>query len=407
MQVKRYKASNMQKALKKIKDELGDNAVIFSSRSITPQNNAGRSGSRSWVEVTAAIDRNPEGTLKQGYVAEPVKPEALSDLLQNEIRRIEKKIDTIGPQIERWLGFQSLLNRGRTQIPTQRSQAGRTSAGEHADQSPACAATAPALVKKLLSIGFDENLAWDLIEIVKKEDPHQRDSANIEEILIQQIANRIPVGGPLAVEAKKTKAVALIGTTGVGKTTTLAKLAAHYAVEKRMNVKILTCDTYRIAAVEQLKIYGRLMGVPVVAVSTPKGLKQELQRQNGTDLILIDTAGRNYNNYAQINELTQFLQQGQELESHLLLSAATTEEGIQATIAGFSRVGLDRIIITKVDESPSFGHLYNSIISMNIPLSYMTIGQRVPEDIRPVSAMGFSRIIWNGFSNENSTCLEN
>ncbi|MEI6126315.1 MAG: flagellar biosynthesis protein FlhF, partial [Pseudomonadota bacterium] len=195
------------------------------------------------------------------------------------------------------------------------------------------------------------------------------------------------------------KILAFIGPTGVGKTTTLAKIAAQFSADPHIKVKIVTMDTYRIAAVEQLKIYAKIMGLPVAVVSNKQELARELEAQDDTNLMLIDTAGRNYRDNEQIAELSTWLRSYKTIEAHLLLSATTSEEVLASTIQCFQKARVDRIIITKVDESIRQGHLYNLVVSSKIPVSYVTTGQRVPEDIMPATARNLSGIFLNGFAN--------
>jgi flagellar biosynthesis protein FlhF len=167
----------------------------------------------------------------------------------------------------------------------------------------------------------------------------------------------------------------------VGKTTTAAKLAAVYALEKKMKVALITIDTYRIAAAEQLKVYAGIMGLPFKRVSSAKELSQTLAQFADMDLILIDTAGRSQRDQLQLKELKSFLRQSFAVEVCLVMSITHKEDTLSATGRQFELLPIDSIIFTKLDEVYSYGSIVNQLYRMKKPLSYLTTGQRVPEDI--------------------------
>jgi flagellar biosynthesis protein FlhF len=371
MQLKKYEAPTIQEALKKIKNELGDNAVIFSSKTIRPKLKTPVRKGSTWVEVTAAIDRNMNNRLQTGF------DNCIIGLNKPEEAHSGKgrSPETVNP------GFADPICKFNAN-----------------GQSDFTKAYFPFL-KNLLRSGIKQDIAWHLIGDTCVEYNNKNNNKSIYNILLNKIASRIPVQGPVSVNPKKKKIAALIGPTGVGKTTTLAKIAAHCSFIKGIRVKIITMDTYRIAAAEQLKIYANIMGLPVFVVSTFSELKQQIECQEDVNLILIDTAGRNYRDNEQIDELGKWLNKYNEIESHLLLSSTTSEDVLNATINCFSKSRVDRLIITKVDESMKLGHIYNFIISSKIPLSYITTGQRVPEDIKSASDNTLARFFLEGSIN--------
>ena len=183
-----------------------------------------------------------------------------------------------------------------------------------------------------------------------------------------------------------SKIVALIGTTGVGKTTTLAKIAAKFVLEQGINAALITADTYRISAVEQLKTYSDILGLPLDIVYTPQELALAIERHQDKDLILIDTAGRSQYSEAQMLELQEFLKINPRIEKHLAISASVKLNDAKEIIKKFSAVEPEKIIITKIDETGNFGTVINLLRYENLPLSYLTTGQSVPDDIAVGSA---------------------
>jgi len=180
--------------------------------------------------------------------------------------------------------------------------------------------------------------------------------------------------------------VALIGATGVGKTTTLAKIAARFVLEKNIRAALITADTYRISAVEQLKTYSDIIGLPLEIVYTPEELKVAIHKHRDKDLILIDTAGRSQHNDYQMKELQDFLAVDSRIEKHLVMSATTKNRDVADILQKFSVCEPGRVIFTKTDETSSLGLIVNLLADKDISLSFMTNGQSVPDDIIPATA---------------------
>ena len=187
--------------------------------------------------------------------------------------------------------------------------------------------------------------------------------------------------------------VALIGATGVGKTTTLAKIAARFVLEKNIKAALITADTYRISAVEQLKTYSDIIGLPLEIVYSPNELKVAIHKHRDKDLILIDTAGRSQHNDYQMKELQDFLAVDQQIEKHLVMSATTKNRDAADILEKFSVCEPDRVIFTKADETSSVGLILNLLANRDIALSFLTNGQSVPDDIVPATPEKLAEIL--------------
>ena len=187
--------------------------------------------------------------------------------------------------------------------------------------------------------------------------------------------------------------VALLGTTGVGKTTTLAKIAAKFVLEQRTNVALITADTYRISAVEQLKTYSDILELPLEIVYNPNELAAAIERHRLKDLILIDTAGRSQHNEYQMRELEEFLKVNPRIEKHLVISATTKYTDAKQIMNKFSQVNPDKIIFTKIDETGSLGMIVNLLNDNRYSLSYITTGQSVPDDIERATSEILAKLL--------------
>ncbi|MCX5650587.1 MAG: hypothetical protein NTU45_04245 [Planctomycetota bacterium] len=180
--------------------------------------------------------------------------------------------------------------------------------------------------------------------------------------------------------------IAFIGPTGVGKTTTLAKVAAQLKLKRGLSVGIVAADTYRIAAVDQLRTYAEILEVPVEVAASPFDAEracERLAREHGVDVILIDTAGRSQNDRMKLSELRAFLVAARPDETHLVLSATASARTLEREAAAFGAVGIDRIVLTKLDEAATFGTLISLVERLGKRVSFLTHGQEVPDHIEP------------------------
>jgi flagellar biosynthesis protein FlhF len=206
------------------------------------------------------------------------------------------------------------------------------------------------------------------------------------EYLRQTVARGIRIAGPIHVPPTGRRVVALVGPTGVGKTTTIAKLAAGFRLEAKRRVALVTIDTFRIAAVQQLQAYAEIMDLPMEVVQTPEEMQPALQRLEQADLVLIDTAGRSPRSDARIEQLRAMLRAAQPDETHLVLSATSSRDTIQNILDGFSAVRPTAAILSKLDESTQLASVLAAFEGRNLPISYITTGQQVPDDIETADA---------------------
>lgn len=207
------------------------------------------------------------------------------------------------------------------------------------------------------------------------------------------IKKTIRMANGITLYSDRPRVVALIGPTGVGKTTTLAKIAAKFVLEQGAKVALITADTYRISAVEQLKTYSDILGLPLEIVYNPDALRQAIAKHRDKQLILIDTAGRSQYNEYQMQELSGLLAIDEDIEKHLVMSATTkTSDGVEL-LENFSICHPDRVIFTKVDETSTHGIILNILNRRKVALSYMTNGQSVPDDIEPASVERLAELL--------------
>lgn len=253
-----------------------------------------------------------------------------------------------------------------------------------------------AVHRRLVLMGVRRDIANQLVAELSRQPPP--DHAALQAAAVAALARMLPVSGPLGVASSAERGhphtVALVGPTGMGKTTTLAKLAADSIVNQRRKVHLVTTDTYRMAALDQLQRYAEIMGLPMTVVYGTDEMERALAAARDADLILIDTAGCSQYNAAQLGELRAVLSALPEMEMHLVVAANTREQDMIEIAARFSALPLNRLLITKLDETTSYGGIVALVRDSGLPLSYLTTGQNVPEDIEVADSQLVAELVY-------------
>jgi len=226
------------------------------------------------------------------------------------------------------------------------------------------------------------------------------DDSIVRQSVLRHVESLIPADGqvaaPPAGAAGGPFVLALVGPTGVGKTTTIAKLAAAYRLRHGKRVALITSDTYRIAAVEQLRTYASIIGVPLHVAHAPEQMRECVAACADCDVVLIDTAGRSPGDTGRLDELRAFMEAARPDQVHLVLASVGSEAALMRTATQFACVGPSRVIFTKLDEAASLGVLINVATRLSAKLSFVTTGQEVPDDIEPGRADRLARLILDG-----------
>jgi flagellar biosynthesis protein FlhF len=248
----------------------------------------------------------------------------------------------------------------------------------------------------MIEADVDEDVARQLLDRLQ----HARyagslDAATARTRLAEMLQEELPVAGPIRAATGAGRVVALVGPTGVGKTTTIAKLAANYRLKENRRVGLITVDTYRIAAVEQLRTYAEIIDLPMEVVSTPREMREAVARMRDFDLVLMDTAGRSPRDEVRIRELRTMLAEAAPDEVHLVLSAAASARSLVAAAEKFAPVGVTAVLVTKLDEATVLGGLVSLARQAQLPFSYLTDGQNVPDDIAVAQSRPLAEMILN------------
>jgi flagellar biosynthesis protein FlhF len=354
MKLKTYVGRDLQEALALVKKELGPEAVILSTHSTRSGQKGGSWERRGGVEVTAAVDTAAVLSTQAAFQAW-THPRAGEEWGVGHLREEMAEMKALFRQ---WL---------------------------HQNGPPSWLSPYPglaALYQLVLRAGVHEQIIrlWleglrDLLQSGGEPQGHLKERA------LRRLMERLAVVDLWKTRREGSRCWAFLGPTGVGKTTTIAKLAVRAAFMKKMRVALVSLDHVRLGGHDQLKAYARIAGLDLVSVQNRRELERELQRLADHDLVLIDTPGRNPRSPALPFELNQALGNLPQVENHLVLPATAGEESLADALQGFGFLPLGSAVITKVDESRNIAGIFNQLALRGLPVSFVSTGQRVPEDL--------------------------
>ncbi|MBW2066836.1 MAG: protein FlhF [Deltaproteobacteria bacterium] len=335
MHVEKFRGRTIKEAIGKVKETFGPEAMIISTKKL------GGNGTGPQFEITAVPSNTGDFAESPGFLAE-VKSELMS------IKEMIYILNHTNGALEKLIWNPSLLN----------------------------------IYARLIRNGVRRDYAMSFLEksgVLRDESTGAK--VEIVKRTIRAIKHAIKTKDPFAAKGNGQIIAAFIGTTGVGKTTTIAKIAAQLVLGSKKKVGLISIDNYRIGAAEQIKTYAHILGIPCFPAFNRKDLFFALRRMEGRDVVLIDTAGQSQYDMSRIIELRQMIPGELSISSHLLLSVATSEPEMHRTAVNFGPFEFESYIFTKLDETQQFGSIINQIMKLNLPISYFTTGQNVPDDI--------------------------
>lgn len=413
MKIKKFKASSVKEALLLVKADLGPHAVILNTKKLGSRLFGGEQ-----VEVTAALDENsfarPESAREETRTVSTYSPRKLKEsgasisergsiaVLERDRRESASvasastglAYDHFAPAKLENDGFDALrqdLNKMRSAVysladkgaeaASESLPVGLLSIRETLEQNE----VAPAHVKSILETMHKEHKPEEL-----KNELWMRRS------LFRRVESGLCVSGAIKKGEGRARRIALVGPTGVGKTTTIAKLAAHFKLKEKLNVALIAADNYRMAAIEQIQQFAQIADIPLETVFTDEEMHQALVKFSNQDIIFIDTAGRSQRNLEHMNDLRRTLLAAEADEVHLTVSCTTKMKDLRMIERKYSDIGYNRIIFTKLDETLSYGVVYNLIKESGKPASYMSTGQNIPDDISLAVTTTLANLIVGG-----------
>jgi flagellar biosynthesis protein FlhF len=359
---------------------------------------------KSTVEVTAAVDEPQNYGEKTPSAANSMNGKAatFSKLIErqeseiaeltkdkNDSRTIEEKLNNLQSMLE-----EQLIKTSKTDVKDLEVKK-EPPKEDVQNKSLTCVRL---IYNQLIANEVDEKFAN---QIVGEIEPTLKKDAPIDVILAsfyQKIILKLGQAKTLEFCEGKTKFIFFIGPTGVGKTTTIAKLASSIKVGKKGKIAMITSDTYRIAAVEQLRTYANILDIPIRVIYSETEMEEAKQEFSSYDIVLVDTAGRSHKSREQRDNIEKLIHSipEDERETYLVLSATTKYKDLVKITETYSDITDYRLIFTKLDETSSIGNIYNVKMLTNASLSYATFGQNVPNDIDKVDAQNIARQLLGG-----------
>jgi flagellar biosynthesis protein FlhF len=425
MKLKRFEALSLQEALQAVKAELGPEAVIVSSRRI--QKGGGLFGllSQSVIEVTAAVDRSPQtedtqpavtldrslqALMKKQLAASPLiseqpkakKEPTFSDQLQvaTVLDPVTQHLHEMKEEIQRLRESQKdpeqALGPLRQELEGLRIVVSEVLGSQMHKRIEGLPGNLLEDYHALVGHGVDPQLAHHLlrsvVETLGTAGLGNREAVN--GVLRERMEEGLAVSNPSVKRQYGQKIMMLVGPTGVGKTTTIAKLAGlAREQDEHQKTVLITLDTYRVAAVEQLRVFAKILKIPLEVAVSQQDFLECVGRHQEADLILIDTAGRSPKDRVGHEELVAMTRGSFKIETHLVLAAPVATTVQMDTIRRYQSLPIHKIIMTKLDEASMYGSMYNLLSQVGMPVSYLSAGQRVPEDLEPATCQGLVDLV--------------
>lgn len=410
MNLKRYRVNNIQEALQQIKKDLGPDAIIVSTRQVKDDRGAFGLFGKNILEVTAARDE----TVKKKPTPPPAKmpvtttpyespemnetprtsliPQSSPLIKQEEVQRmllpIRQEIQELKDMVVGMREQPAQKNTATLQLQQELSEVRHLvqtlAAQSNQLRDEDLSENLIVLFQQMMFNGLEEKFARRLIQEAKKNIPPEElnNFAYVKIFIARMLMKIAKTSNGVPKESVQQKIISLIGPTGVGKTTTAAKIASEQVLKYKRKVALLTIDTFRIGAVEQLRAYAKIMNMPLDVVANPTELNQTIAKYSDYDVILIDTGGRSQRDEAQMFELRELLESSnKKIENYLVLSATTKDHEVSEITRKFGELSIDSVIFTKLDESTTYGCIFNHVIRFKKPVAFLTTGQKVPEDI--------------------------
>ena len=408
MTIKKYTANTEEEAMLMAKEELGKDAIVMNVKTISPKG-IYRLFRKPSVELTAAIDEKEE--ISANDIAEGVAQ--IQQVLEKaEAKEREKAVEQPAREEKevKKVSFAERETEGQEPTPIEQKldslqellvqQMQGSSEKEEEEEVPDDKNTAclELIKEQLIKNEVDEIYVNQLLKDIEKALKKDTSVNQILASMYQKIILKIGQPDTIELKEKETKFVFFIGPTGVGKTTTIAKIASTIKLGKQAKIALVTSDTYRIAAVEQLKTYANILGVPLKVVYSADEMKEMVKTFEGYDLVMIDTAGRSHTNKEQTEDIKNLIYSIPDKNKmvYLVLSATTKYKDLIKITDVYSDITRFSLIFTKLDETDCVGNLYNIRMLTGSPLSYTTCGQNVPDDISVLDAQSMAKHMLGG-----------
>jgi len=401
--IKKFQANTETEAIMLAKEELGKDAIVMNIKTISPRGFY-KLFRKPIVEITAALDENINYKSEKPKTSMPLPTQrktSFPDIIYDEPFEKHNNTSSFGREAEpsaielKLNNLQTLLEKQMNGTKEREQQEKPEGKSMEANKNLACIQL---IYNQLISNEVDEKYANQIIAEIECNLKKDASIDNILSSIYQKII--LKIGQPKVIEiiGKMPKFVFFIGPTGVGKTTTIAKIASTFKVNKKAKIAFLTADTYRVAAVDQLRTYANILGIPLKVIYTEEEMRNAKEEFDDYDIVFVDTAGRSHRSKEQRDDIEHLINTipEDEREIYLVLSATTKYNDLVKITEAYSEIVNYNLIFTKLDETGSIGNLFNIRMLTEAPLSYATFGQNVPDDIERIDAQSIAKQLLRG-----------
>jgi flagellar biosynthesis protein FlhF len=398
MQIKKYIALMLKEASQQMKSELGSNAIVLSTRIIEDDPRYGR---KRVFELTAGVEddydksraessraageRSPMKSQK-AVPSVPLKPQPKQRTFADELKELSEKVYM--PPEKEDMPFELKAQLLSAKMPVQKPEGVKKKKDTLERELKEISDT-------LIAREVQKSIVDVIIDQLGKYTEFLQPS-NIDSYVISTISSMIPTSAFEVQKKQKTKVIALVGPTGVGKTTCIAKLAVISKILHNLNIGLISLDTFRLGAIDQLKIFSEISNIEMRVAYEPSEIPGLIAEFRKKDIVFIDTAGRSQNNASLLKETNRFLSNTKVDEIYLVLSTTSTTKNILDVAQKFKVLNYNGVVFTKLDEAVSFGNILNVTANFNVPVKYLTNGQIIPDDIIAADPQFIANMIYTG-----------
>lgn len=423
MVIKKFKANTETEAIMLAKEDLGNNAIVMNIKTMKPKG-LFKMLRKTIVEVTAAVDEANDKEKKQAessrvssqfnaQIDEKLHPELKKERLDTkEEKELEEKLNSLAKLLEQQIESQKIEEKKMNSAAAvqqeikEEDDKDSNEDGDH-EEKKNDNSKKDSLKSKSIDLIIEQltnsEVSYTYAKQIIDEITHAGNIRTLDDMLAcvyQKIILKLGQTKPISFdkEDKRPKVIFFVGPTGVGKTTTIAKLSSKLILEEKKKIAIFTADTYRIAAVEQIKTYANILSIPVEIIYEPKDLEEFLPKYKEYDYILVDTAGRSHKNKTQIDDLKALFEAFSKYSilTYLVLSATTKYTDLKNITSLYEDMTEYSLIFTKLDETSAIGNILNVKLDTGMPLSYISYGQNVPDDIEVMNPQIIAKQVLGG-----------
>ena len=364
MQIKKFTAKTLKEAIAEMKKDIGEEAIVLTTKVIDDFNNGIE---HKLFEITAGIDE--EESIEK---YEKSREQAKVQDFQTEMKKLTEKI-------------YGVPNNEKITNNIKRKPLSENTSNEDIKE----------IRKQLLDKDLKSDIVDTVIEKIAQYSPFVDDD-NREDYLLSTLGSMIPTSDFELSKQSKPKVISLVGPTGVGKTTCIAKLAVISKILHNLDIGLISIDTYRLGALDQLKIFSEISNIDFLVAYEPNDIKKFMKKFKNKDIVFIDTVGRSQNNIKLLNAINDFLTKVKVDETYLVLNSTSDYKVMLDVAKKFKVLNYDAFVFSKLDEAFSFGNIVNLVNEIKIPIKYLTNGQVIPDDIIAADSEFIANMVYSG-----------